>query len=171
MKWRCEQRKGLIPDSESVVAPRHAGARIGTAHLLSAVLCVVAAGMAACSSDSDGGDNPDSVEPQETNTAISGPTGDLVEPQGAIDALSDFTCKPGEGGTWSAEGTLTNSSKSETRFLVTVSVISSKTHQVLGDAEKTYALKAGANEQITLREIYSKHHKGLECVPRVISGG
>jgi hypothetical protein len=145
--------------------------RIGSAHLLSAVLCFVAVGMAACSSDSDGGDNPGSADPQESNTAISGPTGDLVEPRGAIAALSDFTCKPGEGGTWSAEGTLTNSSKSRTRFLVTVSVIRSKTHEVLGDVEETYALKAGADQQIKLHEIYDKDHKGLECVPRVISGG
>ena len=144
--------------------------RFRPAHLLVAVFWIVGWGLVACSSDSDGGNDADNADPQQTNTAISGYTGNLKDPEGAIAALSDFTCEPGKGGIWLAEGTLTNNAESRTRFLITVSVIKSKTHEVLGDVEKTYALKAGADEQITLDDIYDKVSDGLECVPRVISG-
>ena len=42
-------------------------------------------------------------------------------------------------------------------------MIKSKTHEVLGDVGKIYALKAGADEQITLDEIYDQDSDGLEC--------
>jgi len=144
-----------------------------SARLAAAVFCLLAVGLTACSSDG-GADDRASANgtPGTTPSAhvVSGNTGDLKGPQGAIAALSDFTCEPDGEGVWSAEGTLTNTSKSKTRFLVSVSVIKSKTSEVLGSTEKTYTLRPKAHRQLAWGEIYDKPGKKLQCVPRVVSG-
>jgi len=143
------------------------------ARLTAAVLCLLAVGLTACSSDGEG-DDPASAKgtPDTTRSAdvVSGNTGDLKDPQGAIAALSDFTCEPDGKGVWSAVGRLTNTSKSRTRFLVSVSIIKSKTSEVLGSTEKTYTLQPKAHRQLAWGDIYDKPGKKLQCVPRVVSG-
>ena len=142
------------------------------ARLTAAVFCVLAVGLCSCTDGGSDDPAPTSGTPDTTSSAnvVSGETGDLKDPQGAIAALSDFTCERDDKGVWSAEGKLTNSSKSQTRFLVSVSIIKSKTSEVLGSTEKMYTLKPMAHRRLAWHDIYDKGGAKLECVPRVVSG-
>ena len=139
-----------------------------------AICCLLSAGLGGCTDsnrDDDAGPSASTPGPPETGKdVVSGNTGDLKHPQGAIDALSEFTCEAGRDGSWSAKGTLTNTSKSQTRYLVSVSVIKSQTSEVLGSAEKTYTLKPQEHRDLAMDDIYNKAREGMECVPRVVSG-
>jgi hypothetical protein len=148
---------------------------IRTGRLPAAVFCLLAVGLSACSAgdDGQGGDKPNTSaasDPGADATTVSGNTGDLQDPKGAIAALSDFTCEPDGTGVWSARGTLTNSAETETRFLVSVSVIKSKTYEVLGSTEKMYTLGPKAHRQLAWGDIYDERGMKLQCVPRVVSG-
>jgi len=145
------------------------------ARLTAAAVCLLAVGLTACSADNDGAaDDPPgrSGAPDTTPSAdvVSGNTGDLKDPQGAIAALSDFTCEPDGKGVWSARGRLTNTTKTKTRFLVSVSIIKPKTSEVLGSTEKMYTVQPKAHRQLAWGDIYDKPGTKLECVPRVVSG-
>lgn len=145
------------------------------ARLTAAVVCLLAVGLTACSSVTDGeAGDPASTSaashPTSSADVVSGNTGDLKDPQGAIAALSDFTCEPDGQGVWSARGRLTNTTKTKTRFLVTVSIIKPKTSEVLGSTEKMYSLQPKAHRQLAWGDIYDKRGRRLQCVPRVVSG-
>lgn len=143
---------------------------------VAAAICMLAMGLSACSSSSD----EDAVNPDDKATAsntakpdrqaVSGETGNLKDPKGAIAALSDFDCAADSNGAWSAEGRLTNGSKSKTRFIVSVSIIKSKTSEVVGSKKKMFTLKAKSERQFGWDGIYGMTGKELQCVPRVVSG-
>ena len=139
-------------------------------------MCMLAVGLSACSSskDEDAGNPDDKATASDTTKpgrqAVSGDTGNLKDPQGAIAALSDFDCAADSTGAWSAEGRLTNGSKSKTRFIVSVSIVKSKTSEVLGSKKKMFTLTAKGERQFEWDDIYGKTGKELQCVPRVVSG-
>ena len=139
-------------------------------------MCVLAVGLSACSSsnDEDAGNPDDKATASDTakpgRQAVSGDTGNLKDPKGAIAALSDFDCAADSNGAWSAEGRLTNGSKSKTRFIVSVSIVKSKTSEVVGSKKKMFTLKAESERQFEWDDIYGETGKELQCVPRVVSG-
>jgi hypothetical protein len=153
----------------------HSRRRIGPgarAAVAAASVLFVLSGCAAHQSNSAdkkpaGGSSPAAAE---TQTVVSGDTGDLKDPKGAIVALSDFRCEPDSKGTWTGRGELANPGDATTRFLVTAAVIKPRTHQVLGSADKTYTLEAGAHQKVTLADVYTGTRDKVTCVPRVVSG-
>lgn len=146
-------------------------ARLGACAVVGVVL-LVAGG---CSSGDGGDGSEDDSAPSKTGTSdspakVSGDTGDLDKPKGAIDALSGFDCEADADGVWSATGTLTNTTTTASRYLVSVSIIKSKTSEVLGKAEKTLRLDAGDHGKFEFTKLHNRAGRGMLCVPRVISG-
>jgi len=140
---------------------------VGIRAILTSSMTIVAMlGLTGCNDNKADHDAP-AATGHET---VSGPTGNLKNPKGAIAALSDFVCDADKSGDWSAVGKLTNNSSGKTRYLVSVSIIKSETSQVLGSAQETHTLRAKGQARIEMDNIYGKAGKGLACVPRVVSG-
>ena len=86
-------------------------------------LAVVLALMLALTACGFGGDAPKAKpKPAATKAALDGALPNVAEGRPMPEALSDFTCKRDDKGTWSASGAVTNRSSKPVSFQVTVHV-------------------------------------------------
>lgn len=140
------------------------------AHVLAVLAIVATVALVGCSDDGGEADEPAVKVSDADSKKPSGDTGDLENPEGAIAALSDFKCEPDDSGAWSAHATLTNDGGTRVRYIVTATVIKSKTHEVLGRANDVVTLRPGRTKEIELSDIYNKDGKGLQCIARAVAG-
>jgi hypothetical protein len=141
-----------------------------------AVALLATSVLGACS-DSGGGSGG-SAPSGSSQSAASGPskpassagTGATApkDVKGAIKALSDFKCSA-TGSVWAAMGTVTNSGKSKSTYVVQVAVVKPKTFEVLGTKEQSVDVEASQKANVQLDKIYSGAGKGLLCVPSVVA--
>lgn len=137
-----------------------------------AVGSTLAGALVGCSGETSP-EQPAASGSQGTDEAkVSGDTGDLVDPVGAIDALTKVSCVADAAGVWSGRGTLTNEEGVTRTYLVKFAVVRRRTSEVLGSKQKQLTLEAGASAKVKLSGVYrGKADKQVVCVPRVVSGG
>lgn len=138
--------------------------------LVTAAAVILSLSIAGCSGDEsdDSGEKPAAGESASADATVpSGDNGDLANPVGARSDLVDFSCKE-KGGTWSAKGTLQNSSGDEATYLVQVSVHSAKAGTVFGSKDDTIEIKAGKKSDFELDGIYAGKEKKVDCTARVV---
>lgn len=135
-----------------------------------AMTAALLGGFTACAGDDSDPAKPKSVGSEKS--AISGDTGGLKDPTGAVEAMTKVVCKAGPDGAWSATGTLTNEEAEPRKFLVKFAVVKKKTSEVLGSKEATFELAAGESVEVSMKNIHRGKKQGpaLVCVPRVVSG-
>ncbi|MGO4257221.1 hypothetical protein [Marmoricola sp. RAF53] len=133
--------------------------------------CLLAIGVSAtaCGGSDRAAQDP-KARPSAASTVPSGDNGNLANPVGAIRSLSRTSCKAAADGTWAASGELTNSTADAATYLVTFSVVKTKTSEVLASRTLTRDLKPGASTAIEVKDLYTSDAKGLSCVPRVVAG-
>jgi hypothetical protein len=141
-----------------------------------ALSCVAAlAAVSACTSEEGSKSKGDETRPSVTKDAgskvPSGDSGGLKDPVGAASALGQFTCKADKSDVWSARGVLTNTSKKQVRYFVTVAIIRTKTSEVLESKGQTFTVAASGTQKVSLHHLYKGAAKGASCVPRVVAGG
>lgn len=95
------------------------------------------------------------------------PTSSYTPPQGAISDLTDLECQPDGHGVWSAEGIVSNSSKEQQTYAVTVAVIKAETSEVLGQKDFVVTLEPGKHRRIQASSIYKGEAQSGQCVPVV----
>ena len=146
---------------------------------LAAVAVIASLAITGCSSDGDeespSAKNPAKSNakdaPQATASVPSGDNGDLEDPEGAISALSGFSCSADDDGVWSASGTVENTGGGASKFLVTVAVIKKSDSSVQGLARETVDLDEGDKQEFHMDKVHKgQSTKGLQCVPRVVAG-
>jgi hypothetical protein len=137
---------------------------------LATIVLMVTASVSACSSSGKEATKPvtSAGSPSAGATIPSGDNGALKDPVGDIKALSGFTCKPVADGSWSADGTLTNTTGDKGTYLVTVSIIKTKGNTVLAQVSRIITLEKGAKTHFAVERVYKKDGKGVSCAPRVV---
>jgi hypothetical protein len=123
------------------------------------------AASASTGSASTGSASKGSATSTDRATAKGGKTGSAV---GARADLSEFSCDAASTGVWSARGTLHNATPAAVKYSVLVSVASTKTSTVVGDATKTVTLDPGKSEQFTLDKVAVQKGGAVACTAHVV---
>jgi hypothetical protein len=135
------------------------------------VLALSSFSVTACSDAEDSKGTPasgDASSASEESRTPSGDNGNLADPVGARADLTEFRCTPKGQRRWAASGTLVNETDQEARYLVRVSVIVTKTSEVIASGERDLAVPADGSEDFTVGRLRGRTGAGVECVARVV---
>ena len=140
-----------------------------------AAVALIGAGLASACSGAPDSDATDKVASPAACTGSASPTGKATTKGSATGSgvgaradLADFSCDAASTGVWSARGTRHNATTTAVKYSVLVSVASTKTSTVVGDATKTITLDAGKTEKFTLDKVAVHKGDAVACTAHVV---
>lgn len=129
------------------------------------VVAVVA--LTGCSGDSkDKASSSASSAASAARSAAAAKTTEADGSMGAIKQLEKQSCTADKDGKWSFKGHLTNTQKTKQNFVVSASVVDSKTFTVMGRKDIKATLEPGKSQDVKADAFYTKKG-GVQCVLRV----
>lgn len=127
-------------------------------------------GLSACTGAEPEATPSASASAATTPAPVLDPVLELDDEVGARDELSDFVCA-GDGGTWKASGTVTNSTEAAATYVVNIGVIESESRSSLVRRNVVLEVEAGEAVDFTEDELLADApESGVECVVRVNRG-